>query len=256
MPVGWLLVAVIIILTVLAGMLAWENVELKRIEHLLETPPSPTIEAPEPAPVPINPHQKAIVALETDAGVPLSRIAKLIVRDEGKRTRPYNDSTGTPTIGVGRNLKGNGLSVTELHAITNEIDYHYLMSHTHIQHGRVYIPTIDLANRIFTKPLTEHDIQLLLIDDLNNVTKEAQQVFGTHWHEIDEVRQEVIIDTIFNLGKNRFLTFKHFIEAVKQGNWNTAAAELLLSDAAKTNVLRYHRNSLVMKTGDAKYFGL
>ena len=131
----------------------------------------------------------------------LSRIAELIIRDEGKRKRPYADTGGAPSIGVGRNLRDNGISVAELQAIVNDIDYDVVLKETHVQNGRVRIGSLDLANRIFPNPLTEHDIGLLLTDDLNNVRREAVSVFGQSvWGLIDGVRKESIIDILFNLG--------------------------------------------------------
>ena len=205
----------------------------------------------------INPHAESIEKIEADAGMKLSRIARLIIRDEGKRNRPYLDPSGAPTIGVGRNLRGNGISVAELQAIVEDIDYDVLLKETHVQGGRVRISNIDLANRIFTKPLTEHDIALLLTDDLNNVRKEAVSVFGEAvWSSIEEVRKEAILDVVFNLGLPHFREFVNFIEAVKASDYEKSAAELLLSDAARKNIVRYHRNATVLRTGDAKYFNL
>ena len=205
----------------------------------------------------INPHAESIEKIEADAGMKLSRIARLIIRDEGKRNRPYLDPSGAPTIGVGRNLRGNGISVAELQAIVEEIDYDVLLKETHVQGGRVRIGSIDLSNRIFTKPLTEHDIALLLTDDLNNVRKEAVSVFGEAvWSSIEEVRKEAILDVVFNLGLPHFREFVNFIEAVRANDWDVAAAELLLSDAARKNIIRYHRNATVLRTADARYFDL
>ena len=259
-PVGWVLVGIIVVLAVVVGLLALEIQELKRIEHTIAEAATPITAEPTTEPSAIqtpNPHAEAIGKIETDAGMPLSRIAKLIIRDEGNRNRPYPDGGGVPTIGVGRNLRGNGLSVAELHAIVHEIDYPFLLTHTHIQNGRVRIPTLDLANQIFAKPLTKDDIQLLLTDDLNNVRKETVSVFGQDvWDGIAEARKEAILDTVFNLGLGHFKAFVNFIGAVKAGDWQKAAAELLLSDAAHENILRYHRNAAVIRSGDAKYFEL
>ena len=235
--------------------------ELKALQASVAVPSAPAEPVPAPLPPepptePRNPHTQAIGTIETDAGMRLSRIAALIIRDEGDRTRPYLDPSGVPTIGVGRNLRGNGISVTELQAIVTEIDYGVVLRETHVQGGRVRIGSLKLANRIFTKPLTEHDIQLLLTDDLNNVRKEAVGVFGQAvWQSTSELRKEAILDVMFNLGLTRFKGFVNFIGAVKKKDWNTAAAELLLSDAARKNIVRYHRNAVVIQN-DKDYFGL
>ena len=259
---------IIALLVALIGAVVYVAGQEERILKRLEPAPNPVIaevvppvetptETPEPPTEPRNPHAEAIGQIESGAGMKLSRISRLIIRDESKRNRPYLDPNGNPTIGVGRNLRGNGISVAELQAIVNDIDYDVVLKETHIQNGRVHIKSLDLANRIFPKPLTEHDIGLLLTDDLNTTRKDAVAVFGQSvWNGIDGVRKEAILDVVFNLGLPHFQTFVNFIGAVKAGNWDKAAAELLLSDAARENIVRYHRDATVIQTGDAKYFGL
>ena len=215
---------------------------------------SPQVETPIPPPV--KTHEAAINQIDSDAGMLLSRVAKLIIRDEGDRDRPYLDAEGVVTIGVGRSLETNGISVAELQAIMNEVDYSVVLDQTHVSGGRIRIDSLELARKIFKKPLTESDIQLLLTDDLRNVATEAEKVFGGAWQHVDTVRQEVIVNVLFNLGLPHFKEFKKFIAAVKAQNWQLAAAELLRSDAARENITRYHRNATVLKTGDAKYFHL
>ena len=258
-------ILIIVLLVALIGGVVYVAGQEERILKRLELASNPVIaevvppvetptETPEPPTEPRNPHAKAIGAIETDAGMQLSRIARLIIRDESKRFRPYGNP---PHIGVGRNLRDNGISVAELQAIVNDIDYDVVLKETHIQSGRVHIHSLDLANRIFPKSLTEHDIGLLLTDDLNTTRKDAVTVFGQSvWNAIDGVRKEAILDVVFNLGLPHFKTFVNFIGAVKANDWDKAAAELLLSEAARENILRYHRNATVLQTGDAKYFNL
>lgn len=211
------------------------------------TPSDPTTSDPAPT---ASPHRTKIETIETDAGMPLSRVAALIIRDEGDRSRPYVDTSGAPTIGVGRNLRGNGLSVSELQAIAGEIDYDLLLREAHIQNGRVRIGTLALANKVFIKPLTEHDIQLLLVDDLKSAQNDAISVFGAQlWGSIAEARREAILDTVFNLGLPHFQEFVNFIGAVKRKDWKTAASELLLSDAARKSIIRYHNNARILLEG-------
>ena len=144
----------------------------------------------------------------------LSRIAELIIRDEGKRKRPYPDTGGAPSIGVGRNLRDNGISVAELQAIVNDIDYDVVLKETHVQNGRVRIGSLDLANRIFPNPLTEHDIGLLLTDDLNNVRREAVSVFGQSvWGSSRRGSQGSDIRRCFQLGIAK-------VQAVCQVYWS------------------------------------
>ena len=262
---GHIIITVLVLIVLAMGWLFVLNTqelqEIKALQATAQTLPDPSTPSARPsitAPLStLNPHAQAIGKMESEAGMRLSRIAELIIRDEGKRKRPYADTGGAPSIGVGRNLRDNGVSVSELQAIVNDIDYDVVLKETHVQNGRVRIGSLDLANRIFPNPLTEHDIGLLLTDDLNNVRREAVSVFGQSvWGSIDGVRKEAILDVVFNLGLPRFKQFVKFIGAVKSADWDTAAAELLKSEAADENPERYFRNYRVMRTGNAKYFEL
>ena len=173
------------------------------------------------------------------------------------RSRPYADTHGNPTIGIGRNLRGNGITVDELSAIAKEVDRNLLFREAHIQNGRVHIHSLALANRVFVKPLTREDVRYLLINDLVEVANEAVTIFGEQvWYGISEARRLAILDVLFNLGQPAFEKFVKFIRAVKTKDWVTASVELLLSDAARENIVRFHRASVVIRTDDVRLFDL
>ena len=204
-----------------------------------------------------SPPTKEVVTLKAvadkESGSPiLSRVATLILPEEGVRTRPYLDSKGNVTAGIGRNLSGNGISIAELKAIAGELDYDLLLQETHIENGRIRIKTLALANRIFVKPLTKADIHLLLLDDLKSTQNDALTVFGAElWGKIGENRKEALLDTIFALGLPHFKEFEKMIGAIKAGNWNEAATELLKSEAADEAPGRFFRNYYRLKNDKA-----
>ena len=243
-------VAVVILAIAMIYMWLDTHIDVEKIE-----PVAPVLDAPLPPPD-ISPHKDIVARHAVEAGTRLSRISRLIIRDEGNKNKLYLDGKDIVKIGVGRSLQTNGLSIQELYAIVPEIDHEYVFSNTEVRHARVYIDKLAVANLIFVDPLTKHDIDLLLTDDLKNVTADAINVFGEQWNNISEPRREAIIDTIFNLGLTHFKGFHNFIGAVKNQDWNKAADELLLSQAARKHILRYHRNSAVVRSGDAKYFEL
>ena len=245
----------------LAVALLWIWTGDRDVQHIEPTVKSGIADAaPPPVEVPavssVKTHDTRIKQIEDDAGMFLSRVAQLIIKEEGVRSRPYLDSGGQVTIGIGRNLTGNGVSVAELQAIVEKVDYGHILSHASVRNGRVYIHSLEAAERVFPQPLTKYDITMLLTDDLNNVRKEAEQVFGEAWAGIDLVRREVVVNVLYNLGLTRFRQFKKFIAAVKAGKWHEAATELLLSEAARENITRYHRDATVLQTGDERYFNL
>jgi lysozyme len=46
-------------------------------------------------------------------------LRQMLVEDEGYRQYPYNDTTGHLTIGIGRNLTSNGISLSEAYTLLN-----------------------------------------------------------------------------------------------------------------------------------------
>ena len=252
-PQNFAIMAVFLIL----ALLIFDRIIPERVE--IVTPPASSIDNSVPAETPAvvpNRHADIIASVDADAGMFLSRVATLIIRDEAKRTHPYLDTKNNVTIGVGRNLSGNGISVEELHQIVKSVDYRYLMNNTSINGSRVYIKSLSVAQKVFADGLIQSDVQLLLVHDLNRVRAEAEQVFGEVWSRLDSVRREAILDVLFNLGLTHFKEFHKFIASVKKQDWQVAATELLLSQAARENIARYHRNATVIQTGDAKYFEL
>ena len=248
------IVLALLLCAALTYMFLWENRIERKIDRI-ERQFDPVIDSPLPETQSPHPHSKSINEIESGAGMPLSRIAQLIIAEEGVRDQPYKDTRGIVTIGVGRSLQTNGITVSELFAIVDKPDLRYIIENTQVRNGRILIDSIDVANQIFSQPLDEHDLDLLLIDDLKNVMMEAIQVFGDEcWHQIDVVRQEAILDILFNLGLPTFKKFVNFIDAVKVQDWNKASTELLLSQAAQQNYNRYRHISHVIDTGEEKYF--
>ena len=247
---------VVVCLSVVFGIIfiVQNQFEIQELHTIIEQT-APVEKTSTPVELNIQKHSVLLDRCEKEAGTQLSRIAKLIIREEGVRSVVYVDKVGKPTIGVGRSLATNGLSLAELVAITPNPDLEIIITRTEVRNGRIYLPNIQVAHEVLPEPLTEDDIHLLLVDDLKNVAKEAKQVFK-NWDTIDEPRREALLDLLFNLGLTHFKTFKKFIASVQAENWNDAARELLLSVAARQNPTRYIRNMKVIETGNAKYFDL
>ena len=144
-------------------------------------------------------------------------IERLITRNEGVRRSVYVDSRGNRTVGIGHKLK----------------------------HGETY-----------DKPLNDAEIDALLSIDLKTKETHCRGIFGDLWDVLNEARQAVIVDMMFNLGTEGFLGFHETIKAIKKKDWDTASREILNSKAARENPVRYHRNAKVMRTGESRYFEL
>jgi len=67
--------------------------------------------------------------------------------------------------------------------------------------------------------------------------------------DLDETRQLVIIDMIFNLGIKGVLDFRRMLQALEREEWDRAAEELLKSKYAKQCPDRAKENARLLKTG-------
>ena len=109
-------------------------------------------------------------------------IKKLLILNEGLRLKPYYDTVGKLTIGVGRNLIDNGIS--------------------------------------------EDEAMYMLENDIRRAVQDLQRIF-INFNDYDEHVKAVLIDMMFNLGFEGFMSFKKFIRAIKDGDMETAAKEMM-----------------------------
>lgn len=108
--------------------------------------------------------------------------------------------------------------------------------------------TIGVGRNLDDRGISKDEALYMLENDIQIVEKEAREIFE-NFDELDDVRQEVIINMLFNLGKTRFLTFKKFIKAVKERNFEKAADEMLDSKWARQVGKRAQELSYAMRYG-------
>lgn len=117
-----------------------------------------------------------------------TRLSAQLRRHEGVRSKPYRDTVGKLTIGVGRNLDDVGLS--------------------------------------------EDEVQYLLDNDITRAYNDASRIVPG-LATLDEDRQHVLIDMVFNLGAAGLLRFRKFLAAVERRDFAAAADEMLDSQWAR-----------------------
>jgi|TARA_A100001515_G_scaffold74610_1_gene59301 lysozyme len=111
------------------------------------------------------------------------------------------------------------------------------------------IPTIGVGRNLRDRGLSDDEIDYLLSNDIDIVVDELDKVMPW-WKDLDEVRQRVLCDLVFNLGMPRFSGFKKSISYMKQQMWDQAADELLDSKWARQVGRRAHTLSEMMRTGN------
>lgn len=135
---------------------------------------------------------------------------KLIERTkkhEGYKTAPYKDTVGKWTVGYGRNLEDNPLTVAEV---------------------------LELFKRTKFNSTVDADVffEDLLIEDITSHKEELQDKLVL-FPMCDADEQTVLIDMAFNLGVPTLLKFKGMLHAIDNDDNVQAAVELLDSKYAE-----------------------
>jgi lysozyme len=163
----------------------------------------------------------------------MAQLVKDLTVDEGRRLKPYRDSLGFLTIGVGRCLDKIGLTSEEA----------------------VWFFQADLKRvwRGLQDGITEAECDLLLQNDINREW-EALRAHHPWVDQLDEVRQGVLANMAFNLGVDppgHLLEFVSVLGAVKSGRYGDAAGLMLVTLWAKQVGPRAFRLAEKMRTGQA-----
>ena len=125
---------------------------------------------------------------------------------EGVEHKPYTDTVGKLTIGVGRNLDDRGLS-------DDEIDY-------------------------------------ILANDIKIVENELD-VWWKDWRTMDETRQRVVADMLFNMGRPTLAKFKNFLSALQEQDYERASVEMIDSNWARQVKGRADTLARMMRDGSS-----
>jgi len=85
--------------------------------------------------------------------------------------------------------------------------------------------TIGIGRNLEDKGITEKEALMLLENDIQECIKDLKTIF-TEFDMLPESVQSVLVDMRFNLGHKGFRKFKNMIKAVRQQDFNQAAAEM------------------------------
>ena len=114
---------------------------------------------------------------------------------------------------------------------------------------------IGVGRNIEERGLSDDEIDYILNNDVNIATDELVRTFD--WYaDLDEVRQRVVVDMVFNLGMPRFQQFKKMIQALDEGDYKEASIQMMDSRWASQVGARAERLRDMMETGeDSSDFG-
>ena len=75
-------------------------------------------------------------------------------------------------------------------------------------------------------PVSEERVNAVFDEDVQKYIDESKKVFP-NLDSLPEEAQQVIVNMCFNMGAPRLSKFKKFIAGVNDGNWSTAAVEMM-----------------------------
>ena len=141
----------------------------------------------------------------------LERLMESVKKHEGYRNKVYLDTLGKRTVGVGH------LCVEDFWEDDKEYEEKFLME--------------------------------VLADDLQNAIKGARELKEEHsCTDIDEIAQEILVEMVFQLGKNGVSKFKNMWKALSEHNYTGASYEMLDSKWAKQTPNRAKSMAELMKS--------
>jgi len=139
-------------------------------------------------------------------------LLQMITRHEGVRHKPYKDTTGHLTIGIGRNLAANGVSDDEIKLMLRN-DVHRTI-------------------RALETAIPEWHVRLMSGNGAQHMA-----------------RENVIISMAFNLGAAGVAGFKKMWAAIDREDFDAAAREMLDSKWARQVGHRAQELAQIMRTG-------
>lgn len=109
--------------------------------------------------------------------------------------------------------------------------------------------TIGIGRNIEDNGISKDESDLMLNNDINGVIAGLESSL-TLYNKLSPIRQLVLANMAFNLGKTRFMGFKKFIAALAIRDYKTAAKEMIESKWAQQVGERAKRLEMMMLTGE------
>jgi len=157
------------------------------------------------------------------------KLKKQLIIDEGLKLKLYKDTEGIETIGVGRNIRDNWFTDSELFFLKLKGSKDQIISH------------------IRTIGISKEDAMYLLDNDISKVMADINKKLPWVKNVPDEVLL-VISNMCFNLGMGRLLRFKVTLDLLKNFKWSEASIEMLNSKWARQVGDRAVRLSNIIKS--------
>lgn len=108
--------------------------------------------------------------------------------------------------------------------------------------------TVGVGRNLDDRGLRDSEIDLMLTNDIAEATGECRRLVRG-FDQLSDVRQEVLVNMMFNLGYTRLAGFRKFLDAVSRSDWTEAANQMLDSKWADDVGDRADRLAAAMRKG-------
>ena len=109
--------------------------------------------------------------------------------------------------------------------------------------------TIGVGRNLEDVGLSDAEIDYLLENDIVRTEKLLDE-YMSWWRELDEIRQEALVNFVFNVGIGTAMKFKKAMTALEKWDYDTAAEEMMDSNWSKQVGQRAVEVTEMIRTGE------
>ena len=139
-------------------------------------------------------------------------------------------------------MRNNLIEMLKLHEGVETYAYKCSENKTTIGVGR----NVDKAGGL---GLSDDEVDYLLQNDIDRVILELDSEYDW-FSDLDDVRQDAMIDISFNLGQTRLRAFKNALSAMSEGDWDEAADQFMDSRWSEQVGIRAKNLTEMIRTGE------
>lgn len=108
--------------------------------------------------------------------------------------------------------------------------------------------TIGYGRNLDAKGISHAEADILLRNDVVEAQADLERVCPLA-SSLSDNRYRALLNMVFNLGSSRFMTFRNMLAAIRAGNYDRAADEMLDSKWARQVGIRAERLAEIMRRG-------
>ena len=109
--------------------------------------------------------------------------------------------------------------------------------------------TIGYGTNLDARGITREEAERLMMNEVYDCVKALQRKLGDTYNNLNANRKAVLINMAYNMGISGLMNFKNTLRYIKQGNYEQASENMLVSQWADQVGNRAKELSEIMKIG-------